>query len=65
MTENYQSPEAVELGNGDSLIFGEKPGPDFDQATMSYARFIQNVIDVDEQTEPCCCGYLKKGGEHR
>ena len=52
MTEIYQSPEAVELGNADLCIFGEKPGPDFDQPTMSYARFIPNVIDVDEYAEP-------------
>lgn len=48
VTGSYQSPEVVDLGNADLRIFGEKPGPDFDQPTMSCARFIPNVIDVDE-----------------
>ena len=48
MNENYQSPEAVEIGNADSTILGEKTGVEWDQPTMSFVKAPASVVDVDE-----------------
>ena len=46
--ENYQSPEAVEIGKADSMILGEKDQDAWDQPTMSFVRTIASAVDVDE-----------------
>ena len=48
MQTNYQSPEAVEIGNADSIILGEKDDDLFDQPTLSFVRTISSAVDVDE-----------------
>lgn len=48
MQENYQSPEAIEIGNADSIILGEKESIYFDQPTQSLVRTTPSAVDVDE-----------------
>jgi hypothetical protein len=48
MQENYESLEAVEIGNADSTILGEKRDDDWDQPTMSFVKTYPTVVDVDE-----------------
>ena len=48
MQENYQSPEAVEIGKADSIILGEKDADRFDQPTLTLVRSIQSAVDIDE-----------------
>lgn len=48
MLKNYESPEAIEIGNADSIILGEKDDDLYDQPTLSFVRTIQVAIDVDE-----------------
>lgn len=47
MEKDYQSPEAVEIGNADSTILGEKEQDAWDQPTMSLVRTIATAVDAD------------------
>lgn len=48
MKESYESPEAVEIGDADSIILGEKDTDTWDQSTMSFVRTRASAVDVDE-----------------
>lgn len=48
MLENYQLPEAVEIGEADSIILGEKDANVFDQPSLSFVRSIPSAVDADE-----------------
>jgi hypothetical protein len=44
---NYQSPEAVEVGKADQVILGSKVGIEFDAPEQAYTRPLSTVVDED------------------
>jgi len=48
MENDYQLPEAVEIGKADSTILGDKGEDAWDEPTMSFVRTIGSAVDVDQ-----------------
>jgi hypothetical protein len=44
---NYESPEAVAIGQADEVILGTKIGPEYDEEFDNFTLPVASIIDVD------------------